>query len=107
MDRARLSASSVNSASYPWQGALGVLFRIPLVLVESNRDRMPELVPICYGRMLRSPFILDGPTASQTTGCRPSLVRHGTSQNARFTPVFPRFAAAPISDSAAIQSSTS
>ena len=26
------------------------------VLEESNRDRMPELVPIRYGRMLRSPF---------------------------------------------------
>ena len=26
------------------------------VLKESNRDRMPELVPIRYGRMLRSPF---------------------------------------------------
>jgi len=26
------------------------------VLIESNRDRMPELVPIRYGRMLRSPF---------------------------------------------------
>jgi len=25
-------------------------------LEESNRDRMPELVPIRYGRMLRSPF---------------------------------------------------
>ena len=27
-----------------------------VVLEESNRDRMPELVPIRYGRMLRSPF---------------------------------------------------
>ena len=26
------------------------------VLEESNRDRLPELVPIRYGRMLRSPF---------------------------------------------------
>ena len=26
------------------------------VLEESNRDRMPDLVPIRYGRMLRSPF---------------------------------------------------
>jgi hypothetical protein len=26
------------------------------VLEESNRDRIPELVPIRYGRMLRSPF---------------------------------------------------
>lgn len=26
------------------------------ILEESNRDRMPELVPIRYGRMLRSPF---------------------------------------------------
>ena len=26
------------------------------VLEESNRDRMPELVPIRYGRMMRSPF---------------------------------------------------
>ena len=26
------------------------------ILKESNRDRMPELVPIRYGRMLRSPF---------------------------------------------------
>jgi hypothetical protein len=26
------------------------------VLEDSNRDRMPELVPIRYGRMLRSPF---------------------------------------------------
>jgi uncharacterized protein (DUF2252 family) len=26
------------------------------VLEESNRDRMPELIPIRYGRMLRSPF---------------------------------------------------
>ena len=31
--------------------------RDPLdVLEESNRDRMPQLVPIRYGRMLRSPF---------------------------------------------------
>lgn len=26
------------------------------VLEDSNRDRLPELVPIRYGRMLRSPF---------------------------------------------------
>jgi hypothetical protein len=26
------------------------------ILEESNRDRLPELVPIRYGRMLRSPF---------------------------------------------------
>ena len=26
------------------------------ILEESNRDRVPELVPIRYGRMLRSPF---------------------------------------------------
>ncbi|QSA97844.1 DUF2252 domain-containing protein [Methylococcus sp. EFPC2] len=26
------------------------------VLIDSNKDRMPELVPIRYGRMLRSPF---------------------------------------------------
>jgi uncharacterized protein (DUF2252 family) len=26
------------------------------VLEESNRDRLPELIPIRYGRMLRSPF---------------------------------------------------
>ncbi|MFM0008562.1 DUF2252 family protein, partial [Paraburkholderia dipogonis] len=26
------------------------------ILEESNQDRLPELVPIRYGRMLRSPF---------------------------------------------------
>jgi hypothetical protein len=26
------------------------------VLEESNKDRLPELIPIRYGRMLRSPF---------------------------------------------------
>ncbi len=53
------------------------------ILEESNQDRLPELVPIRYGRMLRSPFtFLRGSAAVMATispprpppacGCRPA-----------------------------------
>ena len=57
----RLVAGRVLRDSFPrkshgkWE--LSPKRRDPItVLEESNRDRLPELIPIRYGRMLRSPF---------------------------------------------------
>ena len=50
--RDRRAASEVHAG---WK--LAAQRRDPIdVLEQSNRDRMPELIPIRYGRMLRSPF---------------------------------------------------
>ena len=86
-----------NSAGAPERPSAG-LFRVPLmgpggrqanradpvtVLEENNRPRLPDLVPVRYGRMLTSPFaflrgsaVIDGKRPRRDAhhracGCRP------------------------------------